>query len=86
MRVGFAGFVLVCGTDTVDAPLGSLPSPLGIAENLPDFKLDEALPGRLSSALVSILGASSSVSQLHCEGCRQLLPVRVTDKSNANVP
>jgi hypothetical protein len=65
MRTGLAGLAGDCEIDTVDAPRESPdPRPLGTA-SLSDLTLDELLPGSLINALLLILGASSSVSQLH---------------------
>ena len=75
------GLVDDCETDTVEAARGSVPSPPDTESradraDFVDLVLDELLPGGLPlalplalpffrRALVSILGASSSVSQLH---------------------
>lgn len=64
------GFLAVCGTETVEAARESPdPSPENI-DGLPDLTLEALLPGTLP-ALVQILGAVSSVSQLHCSGKHQ---------------
>lgn len=69
-RTGLAGFFADCGIDTLEAVRESPdPSPAGTA-GFADFVLDallseELLPLFPRKALVSILGALSSVSQLH---------------------
>jgi hypothetical protein len=65
MRMGLCGRAAVCGTETVEAPRESPePRPFGMA-SLPERVLEAPLPGALRMDLVSIMGASSSVSQLH---------------------
>lgn len=62
---GVVGSLAVCGTDTVEA---AREPPEPSAASFPDFRLDAPLPGILPPApasFVLILGALSSVSQLH---------------------
>lgn len=64
------GFLAVCGTETVEAALESPDPRADFRDGLPDLTLEALLPGMLP-AFVPILGALSSVSQLHCGRFRQ---------------
>lgn len=64
------GFLAVCGTETVEAALESPDPRADFRDGLPDLTLEALLPGT-PPAFVPILGALSSVSQLHCSRIRQ---------------